>query len=287
MGEALVRGLCEAGWASPSDLLVVDSSEQRRRTLGGPDGLAAAYPGLEVCGPDDLDGEMAEAALIAVKPGDVADACVQVVRLGARRVLSVAAGVTIDSLERWVAAPADPPGPADPAGAAGRSVPAHLSAATPAVIRAMPNTPALIRAGVAAISGGTNATEADLLWGEAVLGAVGVVVRVPEPSLDAVTGLSGSGPAYLFLVVEALIDAGVFVGLPRPVATELTLHTVLGAARMLVETGQDAESLRAAVTSPGGTTAAGLRALEAAAVRSAIIDAVVAAAERSRQMGGH
>jgi pyrroline-5-carboxylate reductase len=155
-----------------------------------------------------------------------------------------------------------------------------------AVVRAMPNTAALIGAGAAAIAPGTAATDADLAWAEEILGAVGTVVRVGEGLLDAVTGLSGSGPAYVFLVAEALIEAGVLVGLPRPISHQLAIQTLLGAARLLSESEQGPEALRAAVTSPGGTTAAGLRALEAAAVRSAFLDAVVAATERSRAFGG-
>jgi pyrroline-5-carboxylate reductase len=150
----------------------------------------------------------------------------------------------------------------------------------------MPNAAALIGAGAAAIAPGRDAGEADLAWAEEILGAVGTVVRVHESLLDAVTGLSGSGPAYVFLVAEALIEAGVLVGLPRPVSQQLAIQTLLGSARLLSESGQGPESLRAAVTSPGGTTAAGLRALEAAAVRSAFLDAVVAATERSRVLGG-
>jgi pyrroline-5-carboxylate reductase len=292
MGEALVGGLCAAGWAPASDVLVVEASEARRTVLRGPTGLAGRHPGLVVAAPDEVDPAVigtgvatdvvagpdatagptgaaqgrVEAALIAVKPDDVAGACALAGRLGVHRLLSVAAGVTIDALTRWSAP--DGTGPA------------------PAVLRAMPNTPALVGAGAAGLAGGPGCGEEDLAWAEGVLAAVGVVVRVAEGSLDAVTGLSGSGPAYVFLVAEALVDAGVFVGLSRTVATTLAVQTLVGAARMLDETGQGPEELRAGVTSPGGTTAAGLRALEVAAVRSAFIDAVVAATARSRELGG-
>ena len=126
---------------------------------------------------------------------------------------------------------------------------------------------------------------ADLAWAEELLRAVGEVVRVPEPSLDAVTGLSGSGPAYVFLLAEALVEAGVLAGLPRDVSRTLALHTIAGSGRLLLESGSEPEALRAQVTSPGGTTAAGLRVLEQRAVRAAVLDAVTAAAERSRQLG--
>src|SRR5690606_10164133 len=152
-----------------------------------------------------------------------------------------------------------------------------LEAALPAgtrVIRSMPNTPALVGAGASAVAAGTHADEGDLAWAEEGLGAVGQVVRVPESHLDAVPGRSGSGPAYVFLVAEALIEAGVLAGLPRPTSQTLAVQTLLGAARLLAETGEVPEVLRAQVTSPGGTTAAGLRALEAAGVRSAVLDAV-------------
>jgi pyrroline-5-carboxylate reductase len=149
----------------------------------------------------------------------------------------------------------------------------------------MPNTPALVGAGAAAIAPGRRAGEDDLAWAEEILGAVGTVARVPESLLDAVTGLSGSGPAYVFLVAEALMDAGVLVGLPRPISEQLVTQTLLGAARLLAGSEDGPEALRAAVTSPGGTTAAGLRALEAGGVRSALLEAVVAATERSRELG--
>lgn len=251
MGEALAGGLVAAGWCEPAELAVVEVADGRRQEL------ADRLPGVDV----RADVPAADGVVIAVKPGDVEAACRAVGETEPPRVLSVAAGVRLASLEAWL-----------PAGAV--------------VVRAMPNTPALVRAGAAAIAPGTHAGEDDLVWAEHILGAVGVVVRVGEPLLDAVTGLSGSGPAYVFLVAEALIEAGVLVGLPRPVSQALAVQTLLGSARLLAESPDGPEVLRAAVTSPGGTTAAGLRALETAGVRAAILDAVSAATERSRTLGG-
>jgi pyrroline-5-carboxylate reductase len=249
MGEALLGGLLAAG--RPADeLVVVEVSPSRRKQL------TQAHPGVVV-----LETVVpAAAAVLAVKPGEVAGAVRAVADAGARRVLSVAAGVTTQAIEA----------------AAARQL---------AVVRAMPNTPALIGAGVAAISPGSAAGEEDLAWAEAVLGAVGVVVRVPEAALDAVTGLSGSGPAYVFLVAEAMVEAGVLAGLPRDVAETLTFQTLLGSSRLLVDRSSGPAALRAAVTSPGGTTAAGLRELERRGLRAAFLDAVSAAAARSRELG--
>ena len=250
MGEALAAGLLAAGWASAPELLVVEPVAARRAEL------SERYPGLAVAAePASGDG-----AVIAVKPADVEAACRATAGAGVGRVLSIAAGVPLARLEEWL----------------GGGMP---------VVRAMPNTPALVGCGAAAIAAGTAAGEADLAWAEEVLSAVGTVARVDERLLDAVTGLSGSGPAYVFLVAEALIEGGVHAGLTRPVSRALVVQTLLGSARLLVESGDEPEVLRAAVTSPGGTTAAGLRALEARAVRSAILDAVAAATERSRELG--
>ena len=134
----------------------------------------------------------------------------------------------------------------------------------PKVVRAMPNTPAVVGAGVTALSGGSHATSADLAWAEGVMAAVGTVVRLPERLLDPVTGLSGSGPAYFFLVAEALIEAGVQMGLTRDVSHTLVVETMLGSAKLMAETGEEPAVLRAQVTSPAGTTAAGVRVLEVA-----------------------
>jgi len=245
MGEALAGGLLRAGW---DGIGIVEKLEERRVALSD------LLPGVDVL----ADVAPADGAVIAVKPNDVASACAAL--KGTARVLSIAAGVPIAALE------------------------SALEPGT-AVVRAMPNTPALVGAGAAAIAAGTAAGDDDLEWAASILGAVGEVVRVPEALLDAVTGLSGSGPAYVFLVAEALIDAGVLAGLPRDVSVALTTQTLLGSARLLAESGATPEALRAQVTSPGGTTAAGLHALESAGVRAAFLDAVAAATARSRELG--
>jgi pyrroline-5-carboxylate reductase len=249
MGEALARGLIGAAWCQPSALGVVEALPARRAEL------TAVLPGVAV-----LEEPVAsEGAVMAVKPGDVVSACGSLVDPG--RVLSIAAGVRLATLEDAVP----------------KGVP---------VVRAMPNTPALVGEGAAAIAAGADAGEDDLAWAEGILSAVGTVVRVPEGLLDAVTGLSGSGPAYVFLVVEALTEAGVLAGLPRPVSATLAEQTLLGSARLLAESEDGPEALRAAVTSPGGTTAAGLRVLEEAGVRAAFLNAVAEATARSRELGG-
>ena len=155
-------------------------------------------------------------------------------------------------------------------------------------VRAMPNTAALLREGAAAIAGGAHATPEHMARADEILSATCRIVHLPEKYLDAVTGVSGTGPAYVFFLAEALIEAAVGVGLPREVATELSVQTLLGAARMLRETGKHPVELREEVTSPGGTTVAAMRVLERAGVRSAFLDAVRAATERSRELAeGH
>jgi pyrroline-5-carboxylate reductase len=250
MGSALLGGLLESGVFALDELAVVEIREDGRAAL------AAQFSGLTVV----AEPVAAEAAIVAVKPADLATACTSLASLGIARVLSIVAGAPIATLEQLL----------------GPEV---------AVVRAMPNTPALLRAGASAIAAGTTAGDVDLAWATMILQAVGVVVTVPERLLDAVTGLSGSGPAYLFLVAEALVEAGVLAGLDRPTSRLLTTQTLLGSARLLAETAATAEQLRGEVTSPGGTTAAGLRVLEQRAVRAAFLDAVAAAAQRSRELG--
>lgn len=253
MGEALLGGLLAGAWAEPGELGVVEARAERREEL------CQRFPGVAV----EATPVAAEGVVLAVKPGDVVDSAEAVAAAGYHRVLSIAAGVTLATLEGALSA----------------------ESGARAVVRAMPNTPALVGAGAAAVAGGSFAGEDDLVWAEGLLGALGTVVRVSEGLLDAVTALSGSGPAYVFLVAEALIDAGVTVGLTREVSTALAIQTLYGSARLLAETGESPASLRAGVTSPGGTTAAGLRVLESAGLRSAILEAVVAAADRARALG--
>lgn len=250
MGEALVGGLLAAGTVAAADVLVVEPVAARRTQL------AELLPGIALAEAP----ARAAGTVIAVKPPDVAAACRAARAAGPGRVLSIAAGVTIAALER------------------------DLADGTP-VVRAMPNTPALAGVGAAAITGGSQAGEEDLAWAESLLSAVGLVVRVKEAQLDAVTGLSGSGPAYVFLVAEALIEGGVLAGLPRDVSSQLAIQTLLGAATLLAQGTDTPEALRAAVTSPGGTTAEGLRTLEQHGVRAALIEAVAAATRRSRELG--
>jgi pyrroline-5-carboxylate reductase len=250
MGEALLGGLLGSGWAEPADIVVVEKVPARR------DELVALVPGGGVVD----EPVAADGAIVAVKPGDVPATCAVLGGLGIPRILSIAAGVTTATLQ-------------------------EAAGAGTAVVRAMPNTPAVVGAGASAIAPGPTATAADLDWAQSLLDAVGVVVRVTEAQLDAVTGLSGSGPGYVFLIAESLIEAGVLMGLTREVAEVLAVQTLRGSAELLHSSDEHAAALRGAVTSPGGTTAAGLHALESGGLRAAILDAVKAATERSRELG--
>lgn len=255
MGSALAAGLLGAAWCQGEELALVARSVETREALAGRFRGVAVFASLEQVDVDESTG-----LVLAVKPDQAEGVARLAGAVGVRRVLSVVAGLSSARLEGCFPQPV-------------------------AVVRAMPNTPVVIRQGVSAMAGGSHVTSADLDWAESILGAVGTVVRVTEKNLDAVTGLSGPMPAYLYLVVEALIEAGVHQGLSRDVARTLVIDSFAGSGALLKETGELPEVLRAQVTSPGGTTAAGLRALEQHAVRGAFIDAVAAAAERSRQLG--
>ncbi|MGF1661155.1 MAG: pyrroline-5-carboxylate reductase [Kineosporiaceae bacterium] len=254
MGGALLAGLARAGWG-PGELLVVEPDAARLAAVAGAHGPA----------PTDLAGAAAaDVVVVAVKPAQVAALLAELASgLGTRRpvVVSIAAGVTTAALER----------------ALPEGVP---------VVRVMPNTPALVGEGASALSPGRHAGEPHLGLAERVMTAVGTAVRVPESLQGAVTALSGSGPAYVFHLVDAMAEGGVLLGLDRATARELAVRTVLGAARLLAETGRHPVELREQVTSPAGTTAEALRVLDDAGVRAAVLRAMRAARDRSHEMGG-
>lgn len=252
MAEAIARGLLAAGMQA-GQLRAADPLEGRRKILAETLGIQTTADNAAV-----LAG--ADVAVLAVKPQHLGAAARSLPRSAKPLFLSIIAGASLASLRQQL-------------GEGAR------------VVRSMPNTPALIGAGISALAADPEADPADLDRAEAVLRAVGRVVRTPEPLLDAVTGLSGSGPAYVYLFIEALTEAGLREGLPLATARELATWTVLGSARMVAESGESPAALRERVTSPGGTTIAGLAALEAGGLRSALFAAVRAATERSKQLG--
>lgn len=250
MGEALARGLIGAGWA-PGDLVLTDVRSQRLDDLG-------SALGVEVGDDNRKAAAEARAVLLAVKPQD-APAVLGDLRDAVTDVVSIVAGLRTDEIER------------------------HLGEV--GVVRAMPNTPARVGKGATALAPGRYASDELRELASEVFAAVGSLVWVAESHLDTVTALSGSGPAYVFLVAEALVDAAVTLGLARDVAETLAYATIEGAGRMLLETGEHPAVLRGQVTSPGGTTAAGVAVLEGMAVRAAFVEAVRAAQRRSKELG--
>jgi pyrroline-5-carboxylate reductase len=252
MGETLLSGLIRAG-RRVEDLLVGEKRRERAAEL------SERY-GVTVVGNVEA-AQKADTLALVVKPQDMSDLLgeiADVVRPG-QLVVSLAAGITTAFIESRL-----------PEGVA--------------VVRVMPNTPALVDEGMAAISRGSHCDEKHLLEAEELMASTGRVLRVPEKQQDAVTAISGSGPAYLFFVVESMIEAGVHLGLPRATASELVLQTVVGSAKLLRETGEHPVVLRERVTSPGGTTAAAIRELEDHKVRAAFLTALEAARDRSRAL---
>jgi len=254
MGEALLSGMLRAG-RDPGDLLVTARRPARAEDLAARYGVRAATNAGAAAAADTL--------LLTVKPQDMG---VLIEELAPhvpadRLVISVAAGTTTAFLERRLA----------------EGVP---------VVRVMSNTPVLVDEAMSAISGGSHAGEPHLVRTEAIFAPVGRTIRVPESQQDAVTALSGSGPAYFFYLVEAMIDAGILLGLPRAVAHDLIVQTAIGAAVMLRDSGEHPVTLREAVTSPAGTTINAIRELENHAVRAAMLSALEAARDRGRELAG-
>jgi pyrroline-5-carboxylate reductase len=252
MGETLLSGLLRSGW-TPDQIVATDRRVERQVEL------VARY-GITMVENEQAVAE-ADTVILVVKPQDMAD-LLDEIRESLKPdtlVISLAAGVDTASIEARL-----------PDGIA--------------VVRVMPNTPAQVDEGMAAISAGAHSDAEHLDRVTEILSATGKVVTVPERYQDAVTAISGSGPAYLFFVVEAMIEAGVHLGLPRDIATQLVVQTMLGSAKLLRETGEHPTVLRERVTSPGGTTAAAVRQLEDHKVRAAFIGAMEAARDRSREL---
>jgi pyrroline-5-carboxylate reductase len=254
LGESLLRGFLSSDWRDPSEIVVTSRRPERRAELHESYGVEALESNAGAV-------EGATLVIVAVKPQDMSTVLAEIspVLTEGQTVLSVAAGTTTSSIESHL-----------PQGA-------H-------VVRAMPNAPALVHEGIAGLCGGAHSGPADLDLATEALGHLGAVVRVAEPDMDAVTALSGSGPAYFALLAEAMIEAGLLLGLSRDVSTRLVVQTMFGSALLLRDEQMHPVELREAVTSPGGTTTRAIRELERSGVRAAFLNAITAATERSREL---
>lgn len=254
IGEILAEGLVASGWRKADQIIVTARREERVRELADRHGFRATTSNAEAV-------RDAKVLVISVKPQDMETLVGQIVGdvTPAHLLITIAAAIPTRFLEKRI--PVEIP-----------------------VVRAMPNTPSQVRQGVAAICPGTYATDEHLKVAEEILSHVGRVVRLTEPYMDAVTAVSGSGPAYFALLAEAMIDAGIMLGLSRSVSTELVVQTMFGTAQLLRDEGMHPVELREAVTSPGGTTIMAIRELEQAGVRAALLNAIQAAMERSREL---
>jgi len=252
MGETLLSGLLRAGW-TPGDVVITEKRAERAAELAAKYGVLATD--------NTAAAAQAQTIVLVVKPQDIAGLLAEIkpVVAAGTLVVCIAAGITTAFVEERLADGV-------------------------AVVRVMPNTPALVDQGMSAISPGTHCDAEHLARATALLAATGKVLEVPEYHQDAVTAISGSGPAYIFYVVEAMIEAGVLLGLPRSTSTELVVQTLYGAATMLKETGTHPTVLREQVSSPAGTTMAALRQLDDHKVRAAFLTAMEAARDRSREL---
>jgi pyrroline-5-carboxylate reductase len=254
IGEALVSGLVSSGWREPAELWATSRRQERVDELSERYGVRATTSNAEA-----VSG--AAIVVVAVKPQDLEVLLGEIGGLLAedQTVLSIAAAIPTSLIE------------------------GHLLARVP-VVRAMPNTPSTVHEGIAGIAGGAHAAEEHLAAASEVLSHLGRVVRVPESQMDAVTAVSGSGPAYFALLAEAMIEAGILLGLSREISTQLVVQTMLGTAKQLRDEKMHPVELREMVTSPGGTTIAAIRVLEMAGVRAAFLNAIQAAMDRSKEL---
>jgi pyrroline-5-carboxylate reductase len=253
-GEALIAGLLSSGWREPAEIAATARHKERLAELTERHGIVTTASNIEAA-----DG--AGVVVIAVKPQDIERLLAEVgsTLTGEQTVLSIAAAIPTSLIE------------------------SHLGEGVP-VVRAMPNTPMTVHEGMAGIAAGTHAGEEHLAVAEDVLGSIGRSVRVDESYMDAITAVSGSGPAYFALLAESMIEAGILLGLSREIATDLVVQTMLGTAKLLRDEKMHPVELREMVTSPGGTTIAAIRELEQAGVRAAFLNAIQAAMERSKEL---
>lgn len=259
MAEALIKGILKAGLVAPKDILASDAKKERLKELKDRHKITACSRNIDAALKSDI-------IILAVKPQVVREVLEEVAPIvdESKLIISVAAGIPLSVLS---------------------SLLGQGKNKRPRIVRAMPNTPALVQQGATALAVGANASEADMKTALNIFNSVGKTVVVAEALMDAVTGLSGSGPAYICAVVEALSDAGVKMGLSREVSYKLSLQTLLGTARLLEETGKQASELKEMVTSPGGTTIFGLHALEKGKFKDTIMNAVESATARARELG--
>jgi pyrroline-5-carboxylate reductase len=255
MGEALIKGLLASGLTEAGGITVAEPSPQRREYLENTYHIRSSGSPAELSASSKI-------IILAIKP-QIMEPVLALYRehLAAEQLLiSIAAGVTISQMERCLSEKMR-------------------------IIRVMPNTPALVLAGASAMSGNANASREDMTLCGQIFSAVGTCAEVPESLLDAVTGLSGSGPGYVFTFLEAMIDGGVLSGIPRPLAEQLALQTLYGSAKLALESNEPAAVLKGRVTSPGGTTIAGLQVMERDGLRGTMMAAVKAATDRSKELG--
>ncbi len=254
MATALAKGVINSGFAAAEDLLASDSFADSRSAFEKQTGSQTTENNLDVL-------KAADVVILAVKPQVLGDVLTELSKEATAEHLfvSIVAGAKLETLQR--------------------AIPESRH------VRVMPNTPAIVQLGAAGFSCGTKATSDDATFVQEMLETVGLALNVPEHLLDVVTGLSGSGPAYVFEMIEALSDGAVLMGLPRAAATQLAAQTLLGAAKMVLETGEHPGALKDAVTSPGGTTIAGLHQLERGGLRGILMNAVQAATEKSKELG--
>ena len=253
-GEALIAGLVSSGWCEPTEIVATARHDERIAELAERHGVETTLSNVDAAAD-------AEVVVIAVKPQDIGALLADVgsTLKEEQTVISIAAAIPTSLIE------------------------GHLGAGVP-VVRAMPNTPATVHEGMAGISAGAHAREEHLVVAEEVLGSVGRSVRVDEDYMDAITAVSGSGPAYFALLAESMIEAGILLGLSREIATDLVVQTMLGTAKLLRDERMHPVELREMVTSPGGTTIAAIRELEQAGVRAAFLNAIQAAMRRSKEL---